>query len=125
MTLSTMIQRIFYIALLFTPLSVFALGSVPSEVNVADTTSASVDGQLAPTVRHARTAEEIIIKLQRQHYKKRSFDDALSSDLFDNSWTINCPSQPLNVIPFFFAIRRASYFCSLDLNLRLLGPLLI
>lgn len=39
---------------------------------------------LEPTIRHVRTAEEILSKLQRRHYQKRDFNDQLSSDLLDN-----------------------------------------
>lgn len=38
---------------------------------------------LSPEIKHARTAEEILIKLQRRHYEKRPFDDNLSSSLLD------------------------------------------
>lgn len=38
---------------------------------------------LQPTVKHARTAEEILLKLQRRHYEKQDFDDKLSSQLLD------------------------------------------
>ncbi|MBT8138670.1 MAG: carboxy terminal-processing peptidase [Gammaproteobacteria bacterium] len=65
-------------ALLF---SVAALALVSPEreqaVEANDTTP------LQPQIRHARTAEEILIKLQRRHYEKRQFDDSLSSLLLD------------------------------------------
>lgn len=41
-------------------------------------------GPLKATIRQARTAEEILIKLQAEHYEHQPFNDRLSSALFDN-----------------------------------------
>lgn len=40
--------------------------------------------KLKPSIRQIRTAEEILLKLQRRHYTQRTFDNELSSALFDN-----------------------------------------
>jgi len=48
-----------------------------------DNTTATAPA-LEASVRHARTAEEILAKLQRRHYLQRPFDDTLSSALLDN-----------------------------------------
>lgn len=49
--------------------------------SIADSSSAI---ELQPNIEQARTAEEILIRLQRKHYHKRLFDDDLSSALLDN-----------------------------------------
>ena len=41
-------------------------------------------GKLQATIRHVRTAEEILIKLQAEHYQRQTFNDTLSSALLDN-----------------------------------------
>ncbi|MDA8977721.1 carboxy terminal-processing peptidase [bacterium] len=48
-------------------------------------TDASTAGltYLEPEIKHARTAEEILSKLQRRHYEKRPFNDHISSLLLD------------------------------------------
>ena len=40
-------------------------------------------GKLQATIRQVRTAEEILIKLQAEHYQHQAFNDALSSALLD------------------------------------------
>ena len=41
-------------------------------------------GNLQATVRQVRTAEEILVKLQAEHYQHQTFNDTLSSELLDN-----------------------------------------
>ena len=41
-------------------------------------------GKLQATIRQVRTAEEILIKLQAEHYQHQTFNDTLSSALLDN-----------------------------------------
>lgn len=41
-------------------------------------------GKLQASIRHVRTAEEILIKLQAEHYQRQTFNDTLSSALLDN-----------------------------------------
>ena len=69
------------------PIAVALLFSVAALALVApEREQAASDAQLEalkPQIRHARTAEEILIKLQRRHYEKRPFDDTLSSQLLD------------------------------------------
>ncbi|NNC55365.1 MAG: hypothetical protein HKO07_06565, partial [Pseudomonadales bacterium] len=68
-------------ALLF---SVAAIALVGPEREQAAQRMERVESEpLQPQIRHARTAEEILIKLQRRHYEKRRFDDSLSSLLLD------------------------------------------
>ena len=57
---------------------------------------------LKPSIRQIRTAEEILLKLQRRHYTQRQFDDELSSALFDNYLKRLDPSK--------------SYFSQQDIN---------
>ena len=54
-------------------------------VTQEDETDPSATGlaYLKPEIRHARTAEEILSKLQRRHYEKRPFNDHISSLLLD------------------------------------------
>lgn len=58
--------------------------------------------ELKPSIRQIRTAEEILLKLQRRHYTQREFDDELSSALFDNYLKRLDPSK--------------SYFSQKDIN---------
>ncbi|MBR9805120.1 hypothetical protein GYB62_01200 [bacterium] len=70
-----------------------ALFAVTTAVTIAFTPIASIAKtseiesiraeQLKPTVRQARTAEEILVKLQKRHYSKLIFDDTLSSQTLD------------------------------------------
>ncbi|MBQ77566.1 MAG: hypothetical protein CL692_03185 [Cellvibrionales bacterium] len=46
--------------------------------------SLQAPGELQATIRQVRTAEEILIKLQAEHYQHQTFNDALSSALLDN-----------------------------------------
>ena len=41
-------------------------------------------GKLQASIRQVRTAEEILIKLQAEHYQHQTFNDTLSSELLDN-----------------------------------------
>ncbi|NNC54231.1 MAG: hypothetical protein HKO07_00760 [Pseudomonadales bacterium] len=66
------------LALLF---SLTAMALVSQEP--ASNDDATALPQLVPQIQHARTAEEILIKLQRRHYEKRPFNDQLSSSLLD------------------------------------------
>ncbi len=52
--------------------------------SVQPASEANVLSPLEPSLRHARTAEEILLKLQRRHYHQRMLDDELSSALLDN-----------------------------------------
>lgn len=72
------------IALLLTLLVGAATLSQISYAKISAEADSGNLNQLVPEIRHARTAEEIIIKLQRRHYEKRAFDDRLSSQLLDS-----------------------------------------
>ena len=87
--------RIWLTLLLLFPISVTqAFSSVPDDLpNSALNSQAETDTETAlekplealkPSIRQIRTAEEILLKLQRRHYTQRQFDDELSSALFDN-----------------------------------------
>ncbi|MDG2471684.1 MAG: carboxy terminal-processing peptidase [Pseudomonadales bacterium] len=68
-------------------LSVTALLAVLSGINHLDKEPDIRDqlpSQLQATIRQVRTAEEILIKLQTEHYQNQTFNDALSSALLDN-----------------------------------------
>ena len=54
-----------------------------ASAKLADNGARQAPDPLKSTIRQARTADEILIKLQRRHYEKRRFDDAMSSQLLD------------------------------------------
>tara|TARA_S200000501_G_scaffold378661_1_gene442602 strand:+ start:4788 stop:6935 length:2148 start_codon:yes stop_codon:yes gene_type:complete len=67
-------------------LSVTALLAVLSSIDHLDKEPDIRDqlpGELQATIRQVRTAEEILIKLQAEHYQHQTFDDTLSSALLD------------------------------------------
>lgn len=66
--------------------ALYALSTVPSERTHSDASQMTDEAlaQIEPNIRLVRTAEEILSKLQRRHYRKRAFDDELSSALLDN-----------------------------------------
>ena len=80
--------------LLLLPLSnvqAFSSGPDDSIAGSAENTATETQDQadkplepLKPSIRQIRTAEEILLKLQRRHYTQRAFDDELSSALFDH-----------------------------------------
>jgi len=105
--------RIWLTLLLLFPISVTqAFSSVPDDLpNNALNSQAESDTEAAlekplealkPSIRQIRTAEEILLKLQRRHYTQRQFDDELSSALFDNYLKRLDPSK--------------SYFSQKDIN---------
>lgn len=79
---------------LFVYLSVIVLLSISSPYLVAMSSIAFFNGEaeivnetsdnLRATIRQIRTAEEILIKLQADHYQHPAFNDELSSALLDN-----------------------------------------
>lgn len=66
----------------FATADALAFSNSPERQEAADESTALE--VLSPSIRHVRTAEEILSKLQRRHYQKRAFNDELSSDLYDN-----------------------------------------
>jgi carboxyl-terminal processing protease len=73
-----------YLALLLALVLVAGGLSSVGNAKVATANAELSADSIKPEIRHARTAEEILLKLQYRHYEKRPFDDSLSSALLDS-----------------------------------------
>lgn len=86
-------------------------------VNSSDTAStdnllAAGDHQhelLKPSIKHARTAEEILLKLQRRHYEKQEFDDGFSSRLLDEYLENLDPNKVYFTQPYLEGLEQYRY----------------
>ena len=76
--------HLFLLSALFVSIAAVALvGNEAPAVSPIENTHNQQLESLKPSIKHARTAEEILLKLQRRHYQKQAFDDILSSRLLD------------------------------------------
>lgn len=78
---SRVIQLLLCSSLSFASGSLYALSSATEQKPAQDKTELEA---IQPNMELVRAADEILSKLQRRHYKKRAFNDKLSSALFDN-----------------------------------------
>ena len=78
---SRVIQLLLCSSLSFASGPLYALSSATEQKPAQDKTELEA---IQPNMELVRAADEILSKLQRRHYKKRAFNDELSSALFDN-----------------------------------------